>query len=101
MEVSGLVMTITEFNYIESCLWFAISIVLFFVALKTGRADKYFKTMVVASITFFVFGISDIIEAQTGAWWRPLELLMLKGACVIVLAACFLKYTELKKSQPK
>lgn len=31
-----------------------------------------------------VFGVSDLIEAQTGAWWEPWSLLVMKAACVLV-----------------
>ena len=49
------------------------------------------------AIAFFFFGISDVIEARTGAWWRPLWLLVLKGACVIVLLVGFRNYYRIKK----
>lgn len=32
------------------------------------------------------FGVSDIIELQTGAWWRPWWLLLLKAACLLSFA---------------
>ena len=35
------------------------------------------------------FAVSDVIEMQTGAWWRPVGLLVLKGACLAGLTGCF------------
>jgi hypothetical protein len=31
-----------------------------------------------------VFGVSDLVEAQTGAWWEPWWLFVMKAACVLV-----------------
>jgi hypothetical protein len=28
------------------------------------------------------FGISDIVEIFTGAWWKPASLLLMKAACL-------------------
>jgi len=35
-----------------------------------------------------LFGVSDIIEVSTGAFWRPWWLLALKGTCLIGMATC-------------
>jgi predicted membrane chloride channel (bestrophin family) len=42
----------------------------------------------VFSLTLLVFGISDIIETQTGAWYKPLGLFLLKAVCVMLIAGC-------------
>jgi hypothetical protein len=31
------------------------------------------------------FGFSDVVEIQTGAWWRPWWLLVWKGACLLAM----------------
>ena len=92
-------MTIAEFNYIESVLWFVIAFGLTIKALAIGKSDAYFKISIITSIAFVVFGISDIIEAQTGAWWRPFSLLTLKAACVITFTLCYLQYRYLKNNK--
>lgn len=41
-----------------------------------------------AAAVLMAFGASDLVETQTGAWWRPWWLLLWKAACVIALACC-------------
>jgi len=76
-------MNISNFNYIESILWFSIALAILFHLVKWGKSNCYFTVQVVSIIGFFCFGVSDIIEASTGAWWRPLWLLGLKCSCVL------------------
>lgn len=52
--------------------------------------------MIIASVSFLFFGISDIIEIYTGAWWRPLGLLFLNISCVIGLLLSFYAYRVIK-----
>lgn len=40
------------------------------------------RLRVLLSLSFFAFGVSDLVEVTTGAWWRPPWLLALKGACL-------------------
>ena len=49
----------------------------------------------VAAIAFFAFGISDIIEARTGSWWKPPSLLALNIGCLLVLIACYIRHRKL------
>jgi hypothetical protein len=62
---------------------------------SAGRLRGLFFLLAAA---FLVFGISDLIESQTGAWWRPLWLLLMKAACVAVVVAGFVGYYRIKKS---
>jgi hypothetical protein len=55
------------------------------------------RLAIVASVLFLLFGLSDLVEAQTGAWWRPWWLLMWKGLCIVGLAGCYIKYRKLRK----
>jgi vacuolar-type H+-ATPase subunit I/STV1 len=89
-------MDIAEFNYIESVLWFIIAIGLLVYSFKLGKSDASFKICLIASVAFVAFGVSDIIEAQTGAWWRPFSLLVLKAICVVTFVLCFFKYKKLQ-----
>ncbi len=89
-------MDIAEFNYIESVLWFIIAMGLLVHSFKLGKSDAYFKICLIASVAFVAFGVSDIIEAQTGAWWRPFSLLVLKASCVVTFVLCFFKYKKLQ-----
>jgi hypothetical protein len=46
---------------------------------------------------FVVFGVSDVIEAQTGAWWHPWWLFAMKALCVLGFLGAIL---QAKKSRP-
>ena len=67
-------------NYIEAVTWglfaagFAVS-----AAKETGKVRLH---RVIATLTFFLFGLSDIVEVQTGAWWHPWWLFLWKSFCV-------------------
>lgn len=89
-------MNISDFNYIESILWFSCAVTLCVVGIKTGgKTGRYFKMICVAVPAFVAFGISDIIEAHTGAWWKPLPLLCLKVLCVVIIAGCYYQYHDI------
>lgn len=66
------------FNYGEAGLWFIIGLVLA-VRLRMPRPWRW-----LLPLAFACFGVSDLIEAQTGAWWDPWWLFVLKAACVLV-----------------
>lgn len=71
------------FNQIEAGLWFTIALVLA-VRLRMQRPWRW-----LLPLAFGVFGVSDLIEAQTGAWWEPLWLFMMKALCVLVFLLAF------------
>ncbi len=91
-------MNISQFNYIESGLWFVIGLSLALRLAKGGIYHSHAKLLAVSAVTFFVFGISDIIEAGTGAWWRPWWLLLIKAACVLSLIGCLAWYRRINAS---
>ena len=74
------------FNVVEAVIWFALAARFLFFAVK--RKSPLKKAFLVFAITLFVFGISDIIETQTGAWYKPWGLFMLKAVCVVLIAGC-------------
>ena len=75
-------------NYIEAGLWTVIGIGLILHALlKRGGA-----TSVVAATAFLLFGLSDVIETRTGAWWRPWWLLVMKGSCILVFVVLLARH---------
>ena len=67
-----------------------VSLVVLIVAAKSSRHVK--KIAYVAVPTLFLFGVSDIVEVYTRAWWRPFWLLLWKGLCIIVLVVCVVYY---------
>lgn len=67
-------------NIAEAALWGLIALVL------AGRAfflsGKGRRTSVIAAVFFALFGLSDVVEVYTGAWWRPWWLFGWKGLCI-------------------
>lgn len=66
------------FNQAEAGLWFVIALVL------ATRLRMVLPWRWLLPAAFAVFGVSDLIEVQTGAWWEPWWLLVMKAACVLV-----------------
>ena len=80
-------------NYVEAALWSIIgTCFLLHAILKRGGA-----TSIIASIAFLLFGISDVIETRTGAWWRPWWLLVMKGGCIAVFAVVLARYAVARR----
>lgn len=52
---------------------------------------------VLAAVTFAAFGLSDVVEVQTGAWYRPWWLFAWKAACVAVFAGLLAERFRLRK----
>ena len=71
------------FNEIEAGLWFAIALSLA-IWLRMKRPWRW-----LLPLSFAVVGVSDLIEAQTGAWWEPWWLLVMKATCVLVFLLAF------------
>jgi len=47
------------------------------------------RLRILLSVSFLAFGISDLIELSTGAWWRPPGLLVFKGVCLLgIVGSC-------------
>ena len=76
------------FNVVEAGVWLAISMRFLLYGLKRKTTLK--KAFVVFSITLFFFGLSDVIETQTGAWYRPWTLLLLNAVCVLLISGCMI-----------
>ncbi len=84
------------FNYFEACLWLLIAVTVFLRRIKTNPALT--RLAVITSSSFALFGVSDLVEASSGAWWRPLWLLGLKGLCVLSFLCCWIKYHQINKT---
>lgn len=85
------------FNLFEAALWFAISAVFCFRGIfrasdKSPDAQTLRREMLLLTAAFAAFGVSDVIESRTGAWWEPWWLLALKTACVLVFLRAFWRY---------
>lgn len=82
-------------NLIEAAVWAVMALAAFW---KASTSPRIFRpTLIALAITLAIFGASDLVEARTGAWWRPWWLLVWKGLCVLTLLALFVKYFRLTR----
>lgn len=72
-------------NYVEACWWGALG-----VAALTRRSGLLGAALI-------AFGISDLVETRTGAWYSPWWLLVWKGMCVICIVAIGLRLRRRRK----
>lgn len=80
-------MTLADlYNAVEALLWFCLAGLVAVVGPRTAGFTR--RTVVAMSVLLVAFGISDIVELRTGAWWRPPGLLVFKAVCLIGLVAC-------------
>ena len=92
-------MDIATFNYIESSVGFGIAILIVVLNFKKGSNNPFSSLQYRAAAPFILFGLSDVIEASTGAWWRPTWLLLIKLICVASFVWLLLSYIKKNKYQ--
>ena len=83
-------------NYIEAGLWITIGIGFAIAARRHSGITR--RDCLIAAIDFVLFGISDLVEATTGAWYRPPWLLIWKGLCVLVFAWLLINYIRRRRA---
>jgi len=83
-------------NLVEGILWIVIGACFLVSLLRPAQRG----TKPVAAATFIMFGISDFIEMDTGAWWRPWWLLVWKGICVAAMAGLLIDYLRRRRGAP-
>ncbi len=76
-------------NYIEAAVWIVIGLGLAGAAIRFAPARQRLSA---AAIVLIAFGVSDIVETQTGAWYHPWWLLVWKGLCVIALVTLLIDH---------
>lgn len=83
-------------NAVEAGLWIAIG--MFFAVYgvtRIGRDRAALRRRCGFAFTVFVaFGLSDLVELHTGAWWRPWWLFGWKAVCVLALVVLLLDYAR-------
>ena len=86
--------TITdEFRYLnlmEAGLWIAVAVISAAIGLR--RAGRVRSRCLVLAVAMIAFGVSDVVETRTGAWWRPWWLFAWKAACVLVFLALLVEH---------
>ena len=83
-------------NLIEAVVWFVFALVLFIYAFRRQRRLR--STFWFLAVIIVAFGFSDLVEARTGAWWKPWWLLVWKASCVGGLLGGTWRYRRLTKS---
>jgi hypothetical protein len=73
-------------NTLEAVLWWVLAALLLFAARTRPAWPR--RTLWLAVGTLVAFGISDLVETRTGAWYHPWWLLVWKSACVVLLIYC-------------
>lgn len=68
------------FNLVEAIWWMAVALIVGTGRLNVPELHGWPKWLLVVAL--FLFGVSDLIEFRTGAWWRPVSLLALKTGCI-------------------
>lgn len=69
-----------QFNIFEFFLWQFFAVVSAWYAVRKSRV-----LAMALAFAFMFFGISDLVENQTGAWWTPWWMLLWKGTCLLSL----------------
>jgi len=82
-------------NLIEAGVWFVFALVLFLYAFRRERRLR--PTLWFLAAVIVVFGFSDLVEARTGAWWKPWWLFVWKASCVLALLLGSIRYNRLAK----
>jgi uncharacterized membrane protein HdeD (DUF308 family) len=85
-------------NLIEAGFWFVFATAIAIGA--SSRRRSVTSLGMAASLISLLFGISDLVESRTEAWWRPWWLLAWKALCVAGLALCFLIYRRARNRGP-
>lgn len=81
------------FNALEAVLWTGLAVWILFrrnPPVTRFRRGAWF-------VALFLFGLSDVVEVQTGAFWRPWWLLVWKGACLVSFALLFYSSSRRRK----
>lgn len=86
---------VDDFNWVEASVWLAVAACFYIHVLRHRRPLP--KLALAAGLLFLLFGISDIVETRTGAWWRPWWLGVWKGSCIFGM---FMAYGFFKPDPP-
>ena len=84
-------------NHLEAAFWVIVALGFFVGAFR--QEGQVRRRCWIAAITFLLFGVSDVVEAETGAWYRPAWLLLWKGACLGVMAWLLVGYVRRTRSE--
>lgn len=80
-------------NSVEALLWGSIGGIFIWQAIR-NRSSIHRNRCWITAMAFLAFGLSDVIEITTGAWWRPWWLFATKAACVLVLVVLYIEHVR-------
>ena len=78
----------------EAVLWSVIGSGFLWRAVRNGKSKSRSRCLI-AAVAFLMFGLSDVIEIRTGAWWRPWWLLLIKAVCLVTLVGLYAEYRQI------
>ncbi|NEQ41413.1 MAG: hypothetical protein F6K40_36555 [Okeania sp. SIO3I5] len=81
-------------NYIEAGIWFIFAGAFAISAINNRELVRLHR--IVATFTFLLFGLSDIVEVQTGAWWHPWWLFVWKSLCVLSMFCLLISHLKIR-----
>jgi hypothetical protein len=73
-------MDLFTWNLIEAGFWLSMAVLVGGLAPRQATGQR--TQAVRAAIWLAVFGLSDVAEAFTGAWWQPWWLMVIKMTCL-------------------
>jgi hypothetical protein len=73
------------FNALEAAFWFALAALAGTMGHRTAGFTR--RRQIVMTGLLAAFGVSDLWEIYSGAWWQPTSLLVLKAVCLCGLLA--------------
>ncbi|MGD8453002.1 MAG: hypothetical protein PVJ57_14380 [Phycisphaerae bacterium] len=83
-------------NYIEAGLWGVIGVAFLVRALLRAASRR---VALLAAGVFIAFGLSDVVEAHTGAWWKPPWLFVWKAICVVAMVGLLIWYQRSRRTR--
>jgi peptidoglycan/LPS O-acetylase OafA/YrhL len=84
-------------NSIEAVFWVVVGVIVFCRSRRESPAVRTVACVACAAFVLFgVSGVSDVIEIFTGAWYKPVGLLVFKAVCLTTLVACYVRYRRVR-----
>ncbi|MGB3514061.1 MAG: hypothetical protein WBA93_33620 [Microcoleaceae cyanobacterium] len=87
----------TTGNYIEAVIWFIFAGAFAVSAVKNSNLVRLHR--IIATFTFLLFGLSDIVEVKTRAWWHPWWLFMWKTLCVLSMFGLLIFHLKIRSKK--
>ena len=75
-------------NNAEAVLWLTLGVGVLLGALLRPPATAR-RWRLALAVTLLLFGLSDVVETRTGAWWRPWWMLLWKGGCLLAFVSLY------------